>query len=390
MGSSNSTMSKRDYYEVLDVSRDASDSEVKKAYREKALKYHPDKNPGDAGAEAAFKEVSEAFEILSDEEKKKLYDEHGHEGLSAQGFGGGFTDINDIFSRFGDIFEGSLFEGLFGGMGGGQRNGPRRGRDLRIDLEITLDDVLGGAQRKIEITRRRDCGECGGSGAEPGTEPQTCVQCQGMGRVESSSGFFRVQRPCPRCHGVGSVIATPCGACEGEGRVAASGDIEIDIPPGIHSGNQLRISSQGDSGVKGGPAGDLYCRMAVRKHDLFERLDNDLLLEVPVTFCDAALGAELTVPTLEGEEKLVIKPGTQSGEVLRIKRRGLPDIEGRGRGHQLVRIIVETPRKLSGEAKEFYEQIRELNSENEHPARQSFLDRIKDYLKGGPREAEES
>ena len=383
-------MSKRDYYEVLGIPREASDAEVKKAYRENALKYHPDKNPGDPEAEAAFKEVSEAFEILSDADKRKVYDEHGHEGLSAKGFGGGFADINDIFSRFGDIFEGSLFEGLFGGMGGGQRDGPRRGSDLRIDLEITLDDVLKGARRTIDIRRRRDCGECDGSGAEPGTEPQTCVQCQGMGRVESSSGFFRVQRPCPRCHGVGNVIATPCGACEGEGRVVSSGEVEIEIPPGIYSGNQLRIPGQGDSGVKGGPAGDLYCRMAVRKHELFERLDDDLLLEVPVTFCDAALGAELTVPTLEGEEKLDLKPGTQSGELLRIKRKGLPDLEGRGRGNQLVKVIVETPRKLSGEAKELYESIRELNCENDHPARQGFLDRIRDYFKGGSSEGEES
>ena len=386
-------MSKRDYYEVLGVSREASSSEVKRAYREKALQYHPDKNPGDAECEAAFKEVSEAFEILSDGEKRRLYDEHGHEGLSARGFGGGFTDIGDIFSRFGDIFEGSLFEGLFGGMGDSRGAGPRRGRDLRIDLEIALDDVLNGAQREIEIRRHRDCGTCDGSGAEPGTEPQTCVQCQGMGRVESSTGFFRVQRPCPRCHGVGSVITTPCAECDGEGRVVTSGDLEIDIPPGIHSGNQLRIPGQGDSGVKGGPAGDLYCRIAVRRHEIFERLDTDVLLEVPVTFCDAALGAELAVPTLDGEEKLSIKPGTQSSEVLRIRRKGLPELEDRGRGDrgdQLVRVIVETPRKLSAEARKLFEELRGFDSDNGHPARQGFLDRIRDYLKGGSGEDEKS
>lgn len=375
-------MSKRDYYEVLGISRSAADSEVKKAYREKALKYHPDKNPGDGEAEGAFKEVSEAFEVLSDGQKRKLYDEHGHEGLSARGFSGGFTDINDIFSRFGDIFEGSLFEGLFGGMESSRGDGARRGNDLRINLEITLTDVLTGVGRKVEIRRRRDCGDCKGSGAQPGTEPQTCLQCQGMGRVESSSGFLRVQRACPRCHGAGSVITTPCEKCEGEGRRVVSGEIDIDIPSGIHDGNQLRISSQGDSGVRGGPAGDLYCRIRVSRHDLFERMENDILLEMPVTFSDAALGAQLEVPTLEGAESLKVKPGTQGGEILRIKRKGLPALEGSGRGDQLVRVMVETPRKLSAEARGLFEQIRDLDSENEHPARQGFLDRIREYFKG--------
>lgn len=382
MGSMNSTMSKRDYYEVLGISREATESEVKKAYRGKALKYHPDKNPGDADAEASFKEVSEAFEVLSDDQKRTLYDEHGHEGLSAKGFSGGFTDINDIFSRFGDIFEGGLFEGLFGGMGSSSRDGPRRGSDLRIDLEISLNEVLAGVKRKIDIRRRRDCDHCEGSGAQPGTEKQTCLQCQGMGRVESSSGFFRVQRPCPRCHGVGSVISTPCEKCSGEGRAVASAEIDIDIPPGIHDGNQMRISSQGDSGVKGGPPGDLYVRLRVSRHELFERLDDNVLLEVPVTFSDAALGAQVEVPTLEGVESLSVKAGTQGGEILRMKRKGLPALEGGARGDQLLRVIVETPGKLSSEARELFEQIRELNQENEHPARQGFLDRIRKYFKG--------
>lgn len=375
-------MSKRDYYEVLGVSREAAESEVKKAYREKALKYHPDKNPGDAEAEAAFKEVSEAFEVLSDGQKRKLYDEHGHEGLSARGFSGGFTDINDIFSRFGDIFEGSLFEGLFGGMESSRGAGPRRGSDLRIDLEISLNEVLTGVKRQVEIRRRRDCGDCDGSGAQPGTEPQTCLQCQGMGRVESSSGFLRVQRACPRCHGVGSVIATPCEKCEGEGRSVVSGEIDIEIPRGIHDGNQLRISTEGDSGVRGGPAGDLYVRLRVSRHELFERIENDVLLEVPVTFSDAALGAQLEVPTLEGIESLSVKPGTQGEAVLRIKGKGLPALEGSGRGDQLIRVMVETPRKLSAEARGLFEQIRNLDSDAEHPARQGFLDRIRDYFKG--------
>tara|TARA_B100000809_G_scaffold133029_1_gene130779 strand:+ start:809 stop:1969 length:1161 start_codon:yes stop_codon:yes gene_type:complete len=373
----NSTMSKRDYYEVLGISREATESEVKKAYRGKALKYHPDKNPGDADAEASFKEVSEAFEVLSDDQKRTLYDEHGHEGLSAKGFSGGFTDINDIFSRFGDVFE-----GLFGGMGSSSRDGPRRGSDLRIDLEISLNEVLAGVKRKIDIRRRRDCDHCEGSGAQPGTEKQTCLQCQGMGRVESSSGFFRVQRPCPRCHGVGSVISTPCEKCSGEGRAVASAEIDIDIPPGIHDGNQMRISSQGDSGVKGGPPGDLYVRLRVSRHELFERLDDNVLLEVPVTFSDAALGAQVEVPTLEGVESLSVKAGTQGGEILRMKRKGLPALEGGARGDQLLRVIVETPGKLSSEARELFEQIRELNQENEHPARQGFLDRIRKYFKG--------
>jgi molecular chaperone DnaJ len=378
-------MSQRDYYEVLGVSRTASLAEIKKAYREKAFQCHPDKNPGDPEAERKFKEVSAAYEVLSDDEKRRLYDQYGHEGLSARGYAHTFTSVDEIFSHFGDIFEGSLFEGLFGARGarrGGSRQG-RRGSDLRIDLELTLEDVATGVQRKVEIEREGACTSCRGSGAKSGSAPQTCSTCRGYGQVQTSSGFFTVRRTCPRCYGEGTVISDPCKECGGSGRVAVKRELSIEVPAGVEDGNQLRIAGEGNEGTLGAPSGDLYCRIFVRRHGVFERAGRDIFLEVPVTFSDAALGARIEVPSLDGKTALQVPAGTQSGEVLKLRGKGLPSLDGYGRGDQLVRIVVETPRKLSSKARKLFEEMRELEGQkNAHPARQGFLEKIRDYLRG--------
>ena len=386
MGRANPHMSQQDYYEVLGVSRGADASEIKKAYRSKAMQYHPDKNPGDAAAERKFKEVSEAFEVLNDGEKRQLYDQYGHEGLSSRGYSRSFSNVNDIFSQFSDIFEGSLFEGLFGGRSGSRGGGRQghRGDDLRVDLTLTLEDVAIGVSREIELKRQGSCGTCQGSGAAPGSSPQKCGTCGGHGQVESASGFFTIRRTCPTCVGAGTTIVDRCTGCGGDGRVPVRRDLKIDVPPGVENGNQIRVVGEGDGGTNGGPSGDLYCRIFVRQHQFFERIGNDVLLEVPITFSDAALGLKLDVPSLNGDLQVSVPSGTQSGEVFRLKGKGLPSIEGRGCGHQLVRVVVETPKKVSGKAKGLFEELRELEGQkNSHPARQGFLEKIQDFLKGG-------
>jgi len=379
-------MSQKDYYEVLGVSRTADDSEIKKAYRQKAIQYHPDKNPGDAAAEEAFKEVSEAFEVLSDPQKRQIYDQYGHDGLSSRGHSQGFSNVNDIFSHFSDIFEGSLFDGLFGGGGDrsrGGRGGARRGRDLYVDVHLTLEDVATGDKREVELERLASCGACKGSGAKPGTEPQACVQCAGYGQVEQSSGFFTVRRTCPKCLGAGKVIVDYCGECRGDGCVPNRSTEELEVPAGIDDGNQIRYTGRGDEGSGGGPAGDLYCRVFVEKHRFFERDGNDVVLEVPVTFCDAALGASLEVPSLGGKVSVNVPAGIQSGDIVRLKGKGLPSLDGSRKGHQMVRVQIETPKKLSGKAKKLLEELRELEGDKKsHPVRHGFLDKLKDYWKG--------
>ena len=383
MGRAHPDMSQKDYYEVLGVPRDADAAEIKKAYRQSAMRYHPDKNPGSVEAEQKFKEVSEAFEVLSNDEKRRLYDEYGHEGLSARGYSQGFTNVNDIFSHFSDILGESLFEGLFGRRSSGATRQARRGSDLRVNLELSLEEAATGVKRTLEIRRQGACQKCDGSGAAPGTKPRKCATCGGHGRVQSTSAIFTIQRTCPECYGAGTVIGERCGDCGGEGRVPVAREIEIEVPAGVESGNQLRYVGEGDEGTTGGPPGDLYCRISVEEHSVFARVGNDIVLEVPVTFSDAALGAKIDVPSLGGKTTVSIPAGTQSGEVIRLKGKGLPSLEGYGRGHQLVRIVVETPRKLTAQAKKLLEQLRELdNQHNSHPAKSSFLEKIQDFLKG--------
>lgn len=377
-------MAQKDYYEVLGVSRDASEAEIKKAYRASALKHHPDKNPGDPEAERQFKEVSEAFEVLGDGEKRKLYDTYGHDGLKARGYGPQFSSVEDIFSHFGDIFGGSIFQDLFGGRRRGTGRTGRPGGDLRLEVELTLEEVASGAKRDVDVARMTRCSRCDGSCAEPGSKPEVCPTCRGSGQVQASSGFFTISRPCPGCRGEGLTISKPCTSCSGQGVRRSEARLQIEIPAGIHDGNTLRIVGEGHDGTGGQPPGDLYCTVRVRPHRLFRRDGDHLVCDVPVTFSDAALGARIEVPSLKGKAHVTVPPGTQSGEVLRLKSNGLPRLDGYGRGHQLIRVVVETPRKLSSEQKKIFESLRTLedSQKSSHPERQGFLERLYEYFTG--------
>src|SRR5262245_55308968 len=381
-------MAQRDYYEVLGVARNASEEEIKKVYRKLALKYHPDKNAGDSSAEVKFKEVSEAFEVLSDPDKRKLYDQYGHEGLRARGYAGpSFTTVEDIFSQFGDIFEGSLFESLFGqarrGRGRQARRGEGRdGADLRIELALSLEEVASGGQKTVEYKRQVKCRECGGSGARKNTKPVTCPTCGGYGQVQESQGFIALRRTCPQCRGEGVYCPNPCTGCRGEGTTAQKKEISIKIPPGVHEGNQIRLSGEGNDGVRGGATGDLYCLLTLKPHEFFERYHDDVVCEIPITISEAALGDRVDVPTLRGVAKVMIPPGTQGGEVLRLKGQGFPNLDGYGTGDQLIKVMVETPRKLTPRMRELLEELRSLETENATPARNKFFEKLKSYFKG--------
>ncbi len=373
-------MAPRDYYEILGLSRGASESDIKKSYRKLAMKYHPDKNPGDTSAEKAFKEVSEAYEVLSDTEKRNLYDQYGHEGMKAHGYSGpNFHSVDDIFSQFSDIFGGSIFEDFFGGgrRGGGRRSGSRGqpGADLKIELVLTLEDVVSGVKKRVDINRQVKCETCGGSGAKKGTKAETCPTCNGVGRIQQSSGIFSIQRPCPQCLGEGVIIANPCGDCRGQGTVSKKREVSIEVPAGIHEGTRLRMTGEGNAGQRGGPAGDLYCVIRIKQHEFFERHNDDVICEVPITFSEAALGCQIEVPTLRGKAKVTIPGGTQSGELLRLKGQGLPNLEGYGIGSQLIKVIVETPEKLSSKQKRLFEELRELEKAGSRKERKSFFAR---------------
>lgn len=378
-----SSMSQCDYYEALGVSRSATPDEIKKAYRQLALKYHPDKNAGDPSAEGKFKEIAEAYEVLADPERRELYNRYGHEGLRARGSEPRFTSVEDILSQFADVFEGSsLFEGFFGGGARRRAGGARGGSDLRVELDLSLEEVVTGAKRTLELRRQVPCEECDGKGHRPGSKPVACSTCRGYGQVEAVQGFFSIRRTCPRCHGEGVVIGDPCSACRGEGRRPAKREIVVDIPPGVHDGNQLRIEGEGDVGLRGGPPGDIYCLLHVRRHELFERAGHDILCEVPVSFSDAALGAKIEVPTLRGKAKVTVPAGTQTGEVLRLRGQGVPSLDGDGTGSLLVRLMVETPKKLSPGMRELFEELKKAESSASQPARSSFFERIKAHWKG--------
>ncbi len=376
------SMSQKDYYEVLGVARSASTDEIKKAYRQLAMKFHPDKNPDDPSAEKKFKDVAEAFEVLSDSERRGLYDRFGQEGLRERGYSQtNFSSAEDIFRHFSDIFSDSIFEGFFGG--GSRGGGGRAGSDLRVELELTLEEVATGVTRTVEMRRQGQCGACKGTGSRDG-RTESCHTCNGYGQVESVRGFFAVRRACPRCHGDGVIVGDPCADCHGEGRRLASREVEIRIPEGVHDGNQLRLSGEGDVGVRGSRLGDLYCRIRVKKHPFFERHDDDVLCDVPVTFSDVALGTKIEVPTLRDRASVTIPAGTQSGDILRLRGQGIPNLHGRGVGNQLIRVVVETPRKLSASLRELLEEFRELEdkSGSSHPAKTGFFERLKQHFKG--------
>ncbi|MDA0836551.1 MAG: molecular chaperone DnaJ [Planctomycetota bacterium] len=365
---------KRDFYEVLGVSRDASESEIKSSYRKLAMKYHPDRNPGDAEAEESFKEAAEAYEVLSDSEKRPRYDQYGHEGL--RGNSSGFHDISDIFSAFGDIFGGgSIFGDLFGSGGGGGR-----GASLRMEVAIEFEEAVFGVKKTVEITRREPCDTCEGSGCKAGTRPRKCSTCGGVGRVRQVQAIFQIQTTCPACQGTGEYIKDPCIRCEGAGLAPKRRKIEVGIPAGIEDGTRLRISGQGEVGVNG-RAGDLYCFISVREHTFFQRHGDHVLIDVPISYPQAALGTELEVPGLKGiTHQLDVPRGTQSGDILQIKGEGVPRLNSYGRGDQLVRIIVEVPKKLTHEQEELLRQLAEIEKTNVAPERKSFLDKVKDYF----------
>ena len=378
-------MSKRDYYEVLGVSRTATDVEIKSAYRKLALKYHPDRNPGDHAAEEKFKESAEAYSVLADGDKRHLYDRYGHAGLGGAATGGFdptvFTGFEDILGGLGDIF------GLGDVFGGGRRRGGvQRGTDLRYDLEISFDEAAKGTETSVQIPRLESCETCSGSGAAPGSKATTCPQCQGRGQLRYQQGFFTVARTCGQCRGTGSVIAKPCSTCKGAGRVQKERKLTVRVPAGIATGQRLRLTGEGEAGGPGGPPGDLYVVIHVQEHPFFQRDGNDLYCELPLNFPTLALGGEIRIPTLEGEEPFKVPEGTGSGQSFRLRGRGMPDVSGRGRGDLFVIVKVITPKKLSKEQKKLLEQLAtSLPKEQFEPTPvdhedKGLFDRVKDIF----------
>ena len=367
-------MSKRDYYEILGVKRDASAAEIKKSYRRLAMKHHPDRNPGDSKSEELFKEASEAYEILADEEKRATYDRYGHDGLKGMGGGAGGAGFGDVF--------GDIFSDIFGGGGRG-RGGARRGSDLRYNLSITLEEAAFGKDVTIRIPRWDACSPCDGSGAKPGTEPQTCPTCHGVGQVRMQQGFFSVQQTCPQCRGRGQIITEFCADCGGEGRQRSEKSLKVTIPAGVDSGDRIRLSGEGEAGDLGGPSGDLYVQIEVKQHSFFTREDSDLICQVPIDFATAALGGELEVPTLVGKARLQIPAETQSHKVFRLRGKGIKSVRGGATGDLLCQVVVETPVKLNKKQKELLEAFRDSlkgGGDKHNPKSKSWLDKAKDFL----------
>ncbi|HTJ78891.1 MAG TPA: molecular chaperone DnaJ [Rariglobus sp.] len=384
-------MAQQDYYELLGVAKGASEEELKKAYRKKAVQYHPDKNPGNKEAEEMFKKVSEAYEVLKDPEKRAAYDRYGHAAFQQAGgagprgpagAGGGFHDPFDIFR---DVFGGAggggggggIFEEMFGGGGG--RDGGRDGADLRYDLEITLEDAARGVEKEITFRKAVSCERCHGSGAEPGSKKVTCPTCKGHGQVRRSGGIITFTQTCPTCGGSGQKIEKVCTACRGEGRTAKTTKLTVRVPAGVETGSRLRSSGNGEAGMAGGQAGDLYIVLTVRDHELFERHGNDLFCEIPIKFTLATLGGALEVPTLFGKASLKIPSGTQSGTTFRLKGKGMPGLRG-GAGDQLVRVHVEVPQSLSGEQRKIIEDFARVSGDADEPMSKSFFEKAKKFF----------
>ena len=368
-------MSKRDYYEVLGLNRDASEEDIKKAYRKLAMKHHPDRNPDNPKAEAQFKESKEAYEMLSDPAKRAAYDQHGHAAVDgsqgAAGFGmGGFADA------FGDIF-GDIF-----GSGGARRTNVYRGADLRYNVEIGLEEAARGIETKIRLPTMEECETCKGTGAKPGTQATTCPTCSGQGQVRMQQGFFSIQQTCPRCHGSGKIIPTPCTACQGAGRLKRHKTLSVKVPAGVDEGDRIRLAAEGEDGVSGGPPGDLYVVIHIKPHSVFQREHNDLHCEMPISFSTAALGGEIEIPTLDGHAKIRVPPETQSAQTFRLRGKGIKILRGSGHGDLLCHVVVETPVKLTERQKDLLRELDAINQSDErhNPRAKSWMDKVREFF----------
>jgi molecular chaperone DnaJ len=373
-------MAKKDFYEILGVNRDASDEDIKKSYRKLAMKYHPDRNPDSKDAEDKFKEAKEAYEILSDSQKRAAYDQYGHAGVDPQaGMGGGGFGGGGFADAFGDIFG-----DIFGGGGGrGGRSNVYRGSDLRYNLDVSLEEAARGTETKIKIPTHEECDTCHGTGAKPGTEAKTCGTCGGHGQVRIQQGFFSLQQTCPTCHGQGKVIPDPCRACHGQGRVKTNKTLSVKIPAGVDEGDRIRLSGEGEPGVNGGPPGDLYVVIHIKKHGVFERDGNDLHCEMPISFATAALGGEIEIPTLDGAVKLKIPAETQTGAVFRLRGKGIKGVRSAITGDLMCHVSVETPVKLTERQKELLREFETISLEDDakhNPRAKSWMDKVKDFF----------
>ncbi len=376
---------KRDYYEVLAVAREATEEEVKRSYRKLAVKFHPDKNPDDPHAEEKFKELGEAYDVLMDADKRAAYDRFGHAAFAqgSAGRGGGFHDPFDIFREVfgGGGGAGGIFESFFGGGASTDREGRQRGSDLRYDMQITLEEAAFGVDKEIEVRKLDTCSKCEGKGAESGSRTINCPTCGGRGQVISSRGFFQVSQTCPRCRGVGQIIDKPCRVCDGEGRVENTSRIKLKIPAGISDGSRLRSSANGEAGIRGGPPGDLYVVIHVKEHEIFQREEDNLYCEVPISFPIAALGGEIPVPTLEGKANLKVPAGTQSGQVFKLRGKGIMNVNARDRGDLMAKLVVEVPTRLNSEQRGKLEEFSALCGDENTPLGRSFLDRAKEFFR---------
>jgi len=374
-------MAKRDYYEILGVGRDASEDEIKKAYRKLAMKHHPDRNLDDANAESRFKEAKEAYEILGDEQKRQAYDHFGHAGVDPQAAGaGGFGGAG--MGGFSEAF-GGIFDEIFGGSRGGGRSNVFRGADLRYNLEITLEQAAHGAETQIRIPTMVPCKPCNGSGAKPGTQPKTCPSCNGSGQMRIQQGFFSMQQTCPRCHGSGQYIADPCRQCDGSGRAKEHKTLSIKIPAGVDEGDRVRLSGEGESGVNGGPPGDLYVQMHLKPHAFFQRDHDNLHCEMPISFATAALGGEIEVPTLRGVAHIKIPAETQSGRIFRLRGKGVKGVRSNSPGDLMCHVLIETPVNLTGKQKDLlreFDTISNADCATHHPRAQSWMDKVRQFF----------
>jgi molecular chaperone DnaJ len=370
---------KRDYYEVLGVARSASQEEISAAYRKLALQYHPDRNPGDEEAVVRFKEAAEAFEVLGSDDKRARFDRYGFAGLENGGMPH-FHDVSDIFQAFGDILGGSLFGDFFGGGRGRRR--VRRGADIHTQVELNLAEAAAGTSKVIRFARHERCDTCKGTGAKPGTQPEACRYCGGRGRVVQSTGVFSLQTPCPACHGEGCIIREHCPECRGSGYMQRKITRKVDIPRGVDHGTRLRLGGEGEPSPDGGPPGDCYCQILVAEHPLFQREGKHLICAVPITYAQAALGAKIDVPTLDGKEQLTIPPGAQPGDVFTLHGRGMPELQSRHRGDLHIQIHVEVPKKLNARHEELLRQLAEVENAHVTPKRKSFFEKLKKYFQG--------